>query len=69
MKRSKFTDNQIMDTLKRVDAGLALPEVCCELRSVRLLFAMQWMYKYNHQHPNMALGGNTPKQQLAMVAL
>jgi putative transposase len=26
------------------------------------------MYQYNHQRPNMALGGITPKQRLAMVA-
>jgi putative transposase len=32
------------------------------------MFATQWMYKYNHQRPNMALGGFTPKQWLAMVA-
>jgi hypothetical protein len=31
MKRSKFTDSQIMDALKRVDAGLAVPEVCRQL--------------------------------------
>jgi len=31
-------------------------------------FATQWMYKYNHQRPNMALDGITPKQRLAMVA-
>jgi len=31
MKRSKFTDTQIMDAPKRVDAGLAVPEVCREL--------------------------------------
>ena len=31
MKRSKFTDSQIMDALKRGDAGLAVPEVCREL--------------------------------------
>jgi hypothetical protein len=31
-------------------------------------FAMQWMYQYYHQHPNMALGGITPKQRLFMVA-
>ena len=31
MKRSKFTDSQIMDALKRVDAGLAVPDVCREL--------------------------------------
>jgi putative transposase len=28
----------------------------------------QWMYKNNHQRPNMALGGITPKQRLAMAA-
>ena len=31
MKRSKFTDSQIMDALKRVDTGLAVPDVCREL--------------------------------------
>ena len=31
MKRPKFTDRQIMDALKRVDVGLAVPEVCREL--------------------------------------
>ena len=30
MKCSKFSDSQIMDSLKRVDAGLAVPEVYCE---------------------------------------
>lgn len=32
------------------------------------LFATQWMYNYNHDRPNMALGGFTPKQRLAMAA-
>jgi putative transposase len=32
------------------------------------LFATQWMYDYNHDRPNMALGGITPKQRLAMAA-
>ncbi len=31
MKCSKFTDSQIMDALKRVDAGLGVPKVCREL--------------------------------------
>jgi putative transposase len=31
MKRSKFTDSQIMDALRRVDAGLGVPDVCREL--------------------------------------
>lgn len=32
------------------------------------LFATQWVYDYNHHRPNMALGGITPKQRLAMAA-
>jgi putative transposase len=32
------------------------------------LYATQWMWKYNHDRPNMALGGFTPKQRLAMAA-
>jgi len=31
-------------------------------------FATHWMYGYNHYRPNMALGGFTPKQRLAMAA-
>ena len=31
-------------------------------------FAMKWMWSYNHDRPNMALGGFTPKQLLAMAA-
>lgn len=30
--------------------------------------ATQWMWSYNYERPNMALGGITPKQRLAMVA-
>jgi putative transposase len=32
------------------------------------MFATKWMNQYNHQRPNMALGGFTPKQRLAMAA-
>jgi len=38
MKRSKFTDSQIMDTLKRAEAGLAVPEVCRALMDYRWSF-------------------------------
>ncbi|WP_323016219.1 IS3 family transposase [Castellaniella sp.] len=30
--------------------------------------ATEWMWSYNHERPNMALGGITPKQRLAMAA-
>ncbi len=32
------------------------------------IYATQWMWKYNHDRPHMALGGITPKQRLAMAA-
>ena len=31
-------------------------------------FATRWLWHYNHQRPNMALGGFTPKQKLASAA-
>jgi putative transposase len=31
MKKSRFTDSQIVDALKRVEAGFAMPELCREL--------------------------------------
>ena len=37
------------------------------LEEVRL-FATNWIYNYNNERPNMALGGFTPKQRLAMAA-
>ena len=30
--------------------------------------ATQWLWNCNHERPNMALGGFTPKQRLAMAA-
>jgi len=31
-------------------------------------FATDWIWKYNHERPNMALGDITPMQRLAMAA-
>lgn len=30
--------------------------------------ATRWVWTYNHERPNMALGGITPKQKLALAA-
>lgn len=40
MKRSKFTDSQIMESLKRVDSGIAVPEICRELGISTATFGM-----------------------------
>jgi len=52
MKRSKFTDSQIMDALKRVDAGLAVPEVCRELGISSATF-YKWRVKYGGMDTSM----------------
>jgi len=31
-------------------------------------FATKWIWSYNHDRPDMALGGFTPKQRLAKAA-
>ena len=31
-------------------------------------YATRWLWTYNHERPNMAIGGMTPKQKLAMAA-
>ena len=45
-----------------------LSQYCREEFEEVQLFATQWMVDYNHDRPNMALGGFTPKQRLAMAA-
>jgi putative transposase len=45
MKKSRFTDSQIMDALKRVEAGLAVPEVCREL-GISVATFYKWRAKF-----------------------
>lgn len=45
MKKSKFTDSQVMEALKRVEAGLAVPELCRELGISSATF-YKWRSKY-----------------------
>ena len=43
MKRSKFSDSQIIDAVKRVESGIGVPDICRELgvREVVLQMAGQ----------------------------
>ena len=45
MKKSRFTDSQIVDALKRADAGVAVPELCCELGISAATF-YKWRAKF-----------------------
>ena len=52
MNRSKFTDSQIMEALKRVDSGLAVPEICRELGISTATF-YKWRAKYGGMDTSM----------------
>lgn len=45
MKKSKFSDSQIVDALKRVENGLSVPEICRELGISAATF-YKWRAKY-----------------------
>ena len=45
MKKSRFTDSQIIDALKRAEAGLTVPEICRELGISSATF-YKWRAKY-----------------------
>lgn len=45
MKKSRFTDSQIIEALKRVEAGMAVPELCRELGISNATF-YKWRAKF-----------------------
>jgi putative transposase len=45
MKRSRFTDSQIMEAIKRVESGLPAPELCRDLGVSSATF-YKWRAKY-----------------------
>ena len=52
MKKSRYSDSQIMDALKRVDAGLGVPDVCRELGISSATF-YKWRAKYGGMDVSM----------------
>ncbi len=52
MKKSRFTDSQIMDALKHVEAGLPVPELCRELGISTATF-YKWRAKYGGMDTSM----------------
>jgi putative transposase len=52
MKKSRYSDSQIMETLKRVDAGLGVPDVCRELGIITATF-YKWRAKYGGMDVSM----------------
>ncbi len=52
MKKSRYSDSQIMDALKRVDAGFAVPDICRELGISSATF-YKWRAKYGGMDVSM----------------
>jgi putative transposase len=52
MKRSRFTDSQIMEALKRVESGLPVPELCRDL-SISSATFYKWRAKYGGMDTSM----------------
>jgi len=52
MKKSRFTDSQIIEALKRVESGLAVPEICRELGISTATF-YKWRTKYGGMDVSM----------------
>jgi putative transposase len=50
MKKCRFTDSQIIDVLKRVEAGLAVSELCQEL-SINMATLYKWRLKFGSWAP------------------
>ena len=52
MKKSRYRDSQIMDALKRVEAGIAVPDLCRELGISSATF-YKWRAKYGGMDTSM----------------
>ena len=52
MKKSKFSDSQIIEALKRVEGGLLVPELCRELGISSATF-YKWRAKYGGMDTSM----------------
>ncbi len=52
MKKSKFSDSQIMDALKRVEAGLPVPDLCREI-GISIATFYKWRAKFGGMDTSM----------------
>ncbi|NBO05262.1 MAG: transposase [Betaproteobacteria bacterium] len=52
MRKSRFTDSQIMDALRRVEAGIGVPDLCRDMGISTATF-YKWRAKYGGMDVSM----------------
>jgi len=52
MRKSRFTDSQILDAVKRVEAGIAVPDLCRDMGISTATF-YKWRAKYGGMDVSM----------------
>ncbi len=52
MRKSRFTDSQILDALKRVEAGIGVPDLCRDMGISTATF-YKWRAKYGGMDVSM----------------
>ena len=52
MRKSRFTDSQILDAVKRVEVGIALPDLCRD-RGISTATFYKWRAKYGGMDVSM----------------
>jgi putative transposase len=52
MRKSRFTDSQILDAVKRVEVGIGLPDLCRD-RGISTATFYKWRAKYGRMDVSM----------------
>ena len=68
IQRGKPTQNAYVKRFNRTVRHEWLDEHLFESVDNAQQTATQWLWLYNNERPNMAIGGITPKQKLAQAA-
>ncbi len=59
MRKSRFTDSQILDAVKRVGAGIGVPDLCREM-GISSATIYKWRAKYGGMEFSLNRRCNSP---------
>ncbi len=68
MKKSRYTDNQMITILKQNESSISVADRCREHNMSQASFyqwrSQVWMWQYNNERPHTAIGGIPPRIML-----